>query len=399
MNRYIEVCRELYSVTHIPLELMSADCVVHGTWPVSMENINTPELRNLVLTDYRIQGRDCRHPLISYLEPGFFLGVFQPEPEAFITVGMVPPFQHTMKEIMTMGAGIIPPEKLQNYCSCLLQTPIYSLEQVGNVISVLARLTQGEPIPREDILFNDFSADWRQVELLDSETFRQREEPDFHVPTDYETGLCQAVEQGSRELLTARMYAPYGGRVGRMSSSPLRQEKYSFICLATLISRAAIRGGLSPETSFSLSDIYCQRVDVLSEAELIQKLTVTMLGDYCDRVAEARKKDANSPVIQKCLDYISVHLHETVKLDDLSSHCGLCTRSLSLRFKDELGMGIPEYINREKTREAQYMLLHTDYTLSDITAILGYPSQSYFTQNFKKYCGKTPQQYRDTGGK
>ena len=185
------------------------------------------------------------------------------------------------------------------------------------------------------------------------------------------------------------------GRVGRMSSSELRQQKYSFICMATLASRAAIVGGLPSETAFSLSDLYCQRVDLLSEIPPIQNLTYTMLTDYCDRVRENQKRPKVSPVIQNCLSYISVHLHETVTLEQLSQHCGLCTRSLSLRFKNEMGMGIPEYIHWEKLQEAEYLLGNSQYTISEITSFLNYPSQSYFTQIFKKYTGVTPKQFRD----
>lgn len=58
-------------------------------------------------------------------------------------------------------------------------------------------------------------------------------------------------------------------------------------------------------------------------------------------------------------------------------------------------MGIPEYIHREKLREAKYLLERTSYTLTQITAFLNYPTQSYFTQIFKKYEGCTPQKYRD----
>ena len=180
-----------------------------------------------------------------------------------------------------------------------------------------------------------------------------------------------------------------------MSSNDLRQQKYSFICMATLASRAAIRGGLPAETAFSLSDLYCQRVDLLSENTLVQNLTYTMLADYCERVREIQKRPVTSPVISNCLSYISVHLHEPISLEQLSQHCGLCTRSLSLRFKKEMGMGIPEYIHREKLQEAEYLLQHTSYSLSEITSYLNYPSQSYFTEIFKKYKQMTPQQCRE----
>ena len=61
------------------------------------------------------------------------------------------------------------------------------------------------------------------------------------------------------------------------------------------------------------------------------------------------ERTALSQVVQKCLSCISVHLHETISLDLLSRRCGLCGRSLSIRFKEEMHMGIPEYIHRESS--------------------------------------------------
>ena len=54
------------------------------------------------------------------------------------------------------------------------------------------------------------------------------------------------------------------------------------------------------------------------------------------------ERTALSQVVQKCLSCISVHLHETISLDLLFRHCGLCGCSLSIRFKEEMHMGIPE---------------------------------------------------------
>ena len=181
------------------------------------------------------------------------------------------------------------------------------------------------------------------------------------------------------------------GRVGH----DLQRPEITGVGDEVIVGRAAIRGGLPAETAFSLSDLYCQRADVLTEIPLIQNLTFTMLMDFCGKVREIRRRPRISPVVEKCLEYISVHLHEPIGLEQLSRHCGLCGRSLSLRFREEPGMGATEYIHREKLREAEYLLRHTDYSLSEITSYLNYPSQSYFTQIFKKYRGETPQRYRD----
>ena len=184
-----------------------------------------------------------------------------------------------------------------------------------------------------------------------------------------------------------------------MSSSELRQERYTLICLATLLSRAAIRGGLSAEIAFSLSDIYCQRADILDDPKSIQLLEYSMMVDFCEKVHTVCANQDLSSVVQKCIDYISIHLHESISLNLLSAHCGLCTRSLSLRFRAETGFAIPDYIHREKIKEAQFLLRHTEYSLSEIAVFLNYSSQSYFIVWFKKICGITPKYYREhTGG-
>ena len=119
-----------------------------------------------------------------------------------------------------------------------------------------------------------------------------------------------------------------------------------------------------------------------------------MAMDFCRRVADIKNSGAQSPAVKSCINYISEHLHDDLCLEELSRRCGLCNRSLSIKFKAEMGMGIPEYIHREKLREARYLLDYTDYTLAEIAGFLNYPTQSYFTQIFKKYQGCTPQQYR-----
>lgn len=60
-----------------------------------------------------------------------------------------------------------------------------------------------------------------------------------------------------------------------------------------------------------------------------------------------RKGGAQRAVIKNCLQYISTHLREDLRLEELAHECGLCSRSLSLKFKAEVGCGIPEYIHRD----------------------------------------------------
>jgi len=399
MEKYLRICEQLHNLTFAPLLLFTGEEQILHTWPQVSEGHLSSGGLHLVLEDFCLQRRDPRHPLISYVEPGYFLGIAELEPKLFVMIGPVSPIVHSRREILSMCVEVISPSNLQTYSDMMIQMPTMNLFQVRDLICVLTQMAQGEELPPENILFNDFTlCSSNNSQKVKKALFDQREEETFHVPTDFETFVCGAIETGNMELLLRRLYAPIRGHVGRMSFSELRQEKYSLICLATLISRAAIRGGLPAETAFNLTDIYCQRADLLTEVQAVEQISFAMMLDFCEKVREVRNKAAVSPVIQHCLDYISVHLHEPLGLEKLSSHCGLCGRSLSLRFKKEVGVGIPEYIHREKIQEAKYLLRNTNYSLSQISAYLNYPSQSYFTQIFKRYSDMTPQQYRDAPG-
>lgn len=397
MQKYLRICEQLHNLTFVPLLICNDKEEILHSWPRVPEGYLDRKWLHLILTDFREKHLDPLHPLISCIDPGYFLGVAEPDPGWFIIVGLVGPFRHTRQEVLSLCTGVITPSCLQAFCDLLLQMPAMNLFQVRDLLCILTELAQGHPLPPENVLLCDVVRhapdEGRKVEKT---LFDQREDLEFHVPTDFEETVCQAVESGNAELLMRRLSSPITGSVGRMSVNDLRQQKYSLVCLATLISRAAIRGGLPRETAFILSDLYCQRADMLGEIPDVEHLTYEMALDFCEKVRQVRGKAAVSPVVQNCIDYISVHLHEPLSVEDLSSRCGLCSRSLSLRFKKEVGMGIPEYIHREKMKEARYLLRHTDYSLSRISSSLNYASQSYFTRIFKQCCGQTPQQYRDS---
>ena len=398
MQKIEQQLEQLYSVCHIPMILLQRDGNVKAAWP-SAHTIGVQQFAfQAVFEDFHLQKRDAQHPLINFFGSGFLLGLMELSEEYYLIIGLVSPYNQSRKDILMMLTDVIEPAHLQRLCDSLTQMPLMTLQQMKDYICLLGKLLIGQEILSENISFMDIlSQNIPQASSLEESLFIQREEPDFHISVDFETAICDAIECGNKAQLERCLNTPTRGRIGRMSANDLRQQKYSVICMATLASRAAIRGGLPSETAFSLSDLYCQRVDLLSDIQLIQNMTYTMLVDYCDRVQTLQNRPSVSSVIQKCISYISIHLHEPVSLEQLSKHCGLCGRSLSLRFKKEMGMGIPEYIHREKLQEAEYLLLHSSYSLSEITSFLNYPSQSYFTQIFKKYKQLTPQQFRDSG--
>ena len=69
-----------------------------------------------------------------------------------------------------------------------------------------------------------------------------------------------------------------------MAQDQLRQRKNLFIVTATLVSRAAIQGGMQVEDAFSLSDSYIRQCERMASPDRIANLQYRMLLDYTERV-------------------------------------------------------------------------------------------------------------------
>ena len=386
----------MYALHPIPLSITDAEGRYLYCWPESFREIVRPEMPRLVIDDFHLQKRDILHPLILFVSNGFFIGIMELQLERYLILGLVSPFHHSRKELLEMCAQTIPPEHLQHFCDLTLQTPLVTLTEMRACIALLAQLLSGVSIPDKDILFSDIESRVPySARRFEAAQFQQRENMDAHAALEYETSVCHAISTGRADLLMRTLYAAPGGSVGSMSPNPLHQLRYAFISFVTLISRAAIQGGLEEETAFLLSDLYCQRMDALHEPSEIEQLLVGMAKDYCDRVAKKHRSATFSPLIRKALNYITVHLHDSFGVEDLAACCGIGRRSLVIHFQEETGMRIVDYIQKEKISEAQFLLEHTDLTLSEISSHLNYSSQSYFTQQFKKLAGETPERYRN----
>ena len=89
------------------------------------------------------------------------------------------------------------------------------------------------------------------------------------------------------------------------------------------------------------------------------------------------------------------HLHENIRAEHLALLTGLSSKTVGERFRQETGYSIPDYLHAQRVEEAKYLLRYTEYSLAEISGILNYASQSYFTKIFRDRTGQTPQQYRD----
>ncbi len=205
-----------------------------------------------------------------------------------------------------------------------------------------------------------------------------------------------AVSQGDIEkvkLLCQDVFSNKEG-LGTLSRNPLQNLKYHFVVTAAMLARYCIEGGMELSDSYSLSDFYILKADQAKSEDEITELHNIMCLAYAKKMKNLRKKRITSMPVAKVIDYIYDHLHTRITIDTLADYVNLNPSYLSRIFKKEMGMSVSCYIRTRKLETAKNMLMYSDFTSSEISSILAFPNQSYFTEVFRKEYGVTPMQYR-----
>lgn len=235
--------------------------------------------------------------------------------------------------------------------------------------------------------------------------FENNENNIHHNPYDQEMREFGSIENGDLIQLEKSMQEDYDGTIGTLAKDPLRNLKNLGIVLVTLASRAAIRGGLSPEISFSLSDSYIQQIEECKDLALVAPLAHKAEFQYAEMVHEIKEKQKGilkkqkNPRINKCKDFIFSHLHDRITLEDLAVEADCNPNYLSQLFKECEGISISGYILQEKINRAKNLLIYSDYSYIEIATYLGFSSQSHLGTQFKKHTGYTLRQYREIYGR
>ncbi len=224
------------------------------------------------------------------------------------------------------------------------------------------------------------------------------EEHHLHTTKSYEEALFDAIARGDLQEAFACMDGPMEGQAGQMSKDPFRQERYMFVVAAAFFSRAAIRGGVSPEEAFTITDIYCQQMDELPDGSNYDSLYAGLVETLVRRVNEIRSgRESYSPVIEGCQEYMQKHMQEAISLSEIAEQAHLSKRWLSRRFLEETGVSVLDYLRQIRLERACQLLKYTNYSLSEISCLLQFSSQSHFSRVFHDAYHVTPLQYRKQG--
>lgn len=168
-----------------------------------------------------------------------------------------------------------------------------------------------------------------------------------------------------------------------------------------------IRRGLMCFADYFLNQ--CQKLDETVEYpnlyerfELILDHSITMedlferfsseLTTVYDKVLSNIKNRDIRPILY-AKQYIEENKGKNIKLEELAKTVGFSYAYFSSLFKKETGQTLTDYIQNTRIKEAKQLLVEKDTSISEVALQAGYNDVKFFTKQFKKAVGISPNEY------
>ena len=296
----------------------------------------------------------------------------------------------------SLGIPISLSDEFISQMESLVSLPLMSLLQI--MCMIYFSIT-GEKKSLESITIHEEKQNIIKDEMEKESTQRTMENLEGHTngpynALDIENRLLDMVMRGDVAALNIFFNQAPAVKAGAVAQEHLRQAKNIFVVTATLVSRAAIRGGVDVTASLSLSDQYIQKCELANSPDVITELSYRMVLDYAERVAKLKLGQNPSVLVTKVSNYVQQHLSEPIKTDNIAKALFMGRSRLSTSFKNETGINISNYITQIKIDEAKRLLRYSDKSFTSIATYLGFSSPSHFSKVFKEKTDTTPFEYR-----
>ena len=252
--------------------------------------------------------------------------------------------------------------------------------------------------------YNCISADFvYQIRKdLEQTIFERHETGSHHNPYDQEVRELSAIENGDVEALQKSISEDYTGQIGILAEDKMRSVKNVAIVVLAIASRAAIKGGLSPEIAFSMSDIYIKQIEDATSENVTMQITRNAEYEYAKIVHQIKEEQATMNTfsgqenehVMAAKNYIFKHLHGTITVAEIAEALELNANYLSGLFKDKEGITLKDYILNNKITLVKNLLTYSAYNYSEISYYLGFASQSHLGKVFREKTGMTLSKYR-----
>ena len=245
--------------------------------------------------------------------------------------------------------------------------------------------------------------DWEQPERHDRHSFFLLEKGSVTIEIDFERYDIQS--PGAIYMHPDQVHRIIGFENVTVTAWAITNDTLSceYLPLLEAISPAA-PVLMNPETFGLLSEsaslcikIAERKKDIVYQSMLkdhVNALVGLIIGTYTAQTKPADKLTRSEAVTKGFREHLAHHFTRLKRPTDYAEKLHLSTAYLNECVKSTTGQPVSWHIQQRVILEAKRLLYHSDQSLKEIAAILGYDDYPYFSRLFTKVAGIAPLNFR-----
>lgn len=135
-------------------------------------------------------------------------------------------------------------------------------------------------------------------------------------------------------------------------------------------------------------------IDKLVKKEKVGQFNIVINPIRVEVRHSTEKYDISSKYILEVVKYIEENFTTDISIDELSKLVPLSRRNLEVKFKNDLGTSIYQFILNCRAEHLAYLLLTTERSLYDLAYEVGFKDCKNVSRVFKKFKSNSPNEYR-----
>jgi len=135
-------------------------------------------------------------------------------------------------------------------------------------------------------------------------------------------------------------------------------------------------------------------IDKLVKKEKVGQFNIVINPIRVEVRHSTEKYEISSKYILEVVKYIEENFTSDISIDELSKLVPLSRRNLEVKFKNDLGTSIYQFILNCRAEHLAYLLLTTERSLYDLAYEVGFKDCKNVSRVFKKFKSNSPNEYR-----
>lgn len=137
------------------------------------------------------------------------------------------------------------------------------------------------------------------------------------------------------------------------------------------------------------------KVDIIVENSLLSKNPMDINEVFIKLKSNVLEKSKKTPIVLEVEKYIKKNYgDEKLSVEKLSNKLGISQTYLTRLLKKEIGMNFIDYLTYIRIQNAIELMKDPSIKIYEIANLVGYNTQHYFSNVFKKNMGMSPNDYR-----